>query len=411
MNKVDVIGIGAINFDYIYTSPKTDNKENKNKIDDGEESFIKQHVFDERIEKIDVFSTQLHTQIGGSSLLAIRTLKSMCSQLKTAYVGVYGQIPSFAKNKNLPQTSEELKNELSEYIDDTSWLFYEKEMNTGCALVKLFKKKRQFINVLPGANDTLLEHIEKKGRDLFVSFLSSAKWIHLTSLASVYQFKVISECIREAKDINPALQVSVDPGYDYTKNHWKTLKSILPIANYLFLSRTEFSNLTQNTSLSLPAKATVLGKELINIDANPQIIIIKGKTNTVLLSLIEKHPFIRTYHHKKIPLSRIKNDTGAGDAFAGGFIAGMLSPEMLSHQPAPIELAMIAANTRLKTKEWPTEFKQNAIDYFKRNMKEEEQNRKQFFYHKLKLLKNPLLDFIIGIIVGLVVHWLLQIIG
>ena len=218
-------------------------------------------------------------------------------------------------------------------------------------------------------------------------------------------------CIKKAKEQNPSLIVSIDPGYDYTKNHWNTLKKILPIADYLFLSKTEFSNLTQNTGLPLRSKTTVLGKELININANPQIIIIKGKKKTILLSMIENHPFIRTYHHKSLPFTRILNDTGAGDAFAGGFIAGRLSPEMLSHQPAPIELATIAANTRLKSTGWPTDLKQKAFDYFKKNMKEEELNRKQYIKNILSVLRHPLIDFILGILVGIFANWIWQMIS
>lgn len=74
-----------------------------------------------------------------------------------------------------------------------------------------------------------------------------------------------------------------------------------------------------------------------------KIIIIKKKSSSVLLSLIDNRPFIRTYYHKRLSFTRILNDTGAGDAFAGGFIATLLSPYMLSHQPAPIHLATIAA--------------------------------------------------------------------
>jgi fructose-1-phosphate kinase PfkB-like protein len=62
---------------------------------------------------------------------------------------------------------------------------------------------------------------------------------------------------------------------------------------------------------------------------------------------------VKTYWHDPLSRINIKNDTGAGDAFAGGFIAGMLSHQMLPHQPAPIRLGATAAAARLSTRNEP----------------------------------------------------------
>ena len=410
MKKVDVIGIGAINIDYIFAGTQSDNKEDKKKLDDGEEIFVKEHVFREHFEKVRMNSKLVNIEVGGSSLLAIRTLKSMCSQLTTAYVGVYGRLPRFMEDTRVPESPNHLRESLKEYVDEDSWLFYDENSDTGSAIVKLYKRKRQFINILPGANNQLKERIERAGKDQFVSFLSSAKWIHMTSLRDVHQFVVISEYVKEAKAKNPSLIVSLDPGYDYTKNHWKTLKSILPMIDFLFLSKGEYANLTQNIGLPSKSKATVLGNELNAIKANPQIIIIKGKNKVLLLSLINNKAYTRIYRHKRIPYFRILNDTGAGDAFAGGFIVGKLSPELLSHQPAPIKLASIAASTRLQSIEWPTKLKQNAIDYITKNMRDESLNYKQIIGIISYILKKPLLDFFVGVLVGVLGNWIWHII-
>lgn len=411
MKKVDVIGIGAINIDYIFSGAQSDTKEDKKKIDDGEEIFLKEHVFREHFEKVRMNSSLVNIEIGGSSLLAIRTLKSMCSRLTTAYVGVYGEIPRFMEDARIPESPDHLRDSLKEYIDEDSWLFFSENSNTGSAIVKLCKRRRQFINILPGANNHLQECIDNAGKDQFVSFLSSAKWIHMTSLRDVYQFAEICRLVKEAKGKNPSLIVSLDPGYDYTKNHWKTLKSVLPMIDYLFLSKGEYANLTQNIGLPSKSKATVLGNELTAIKANPQIIIIKGRRKVLLLSLINNKAYTRIYRHKKIPFFKVLNDTGAGDAFAGGFIAGKLSPELLSHQPAPIKLASIAASTRLQTIEWPTKLKQNAIDYITKNMRDESMNYRQIISIISEMLKKPLIDFLIGVLVGVLGNWIWNIVS
>ncbi len=402
MANIDIIGIGAINLDLIFSSKKSDIRDKKASFDNGEESFVKKHVFDERELNTKSYSEFLQAQVGGSALLAVRTVKSMCSQLTTAYVGVYGNIPSSIKKTDLPQTPEELKETLDSFIDDDSWLFFDEKQDTGCALVKMHKNQRQFINILPGANNSLYSNITEKGVESFIAFLASAKWIHMTSLKDVFQFKQIANCVKEAKAKNPSLTVSIDPGYDYTKNHWKTLKEILPIADFVFLSSSELANISLNQGLSMRVKALDLGTELINIKANPQIIIVKNPSKTILLSLIDNTPYKRTYYHKKLAYTKVLNDTGAGDAFAGGFIVGKLSPMILSHQPAPIELAAIAARERLKSIGWPTELKKRTFEYFSSNMRNEKINEKQFLKIRLDFLKHPIIDFMLGLIVGII---------
>ena len=233
--RVDVIGIGAINFDFVFSSNHSDINTRDKKIDDGEEIFVKEHVFNDHLLQVERDTELSQTQIGGSALLAIKTIKSMCSNLRTAYVGVCGSIPEYSKKYDFPKKQEELESYINSFIDDTSWLFTQTDNIIGCSLVKLYKQQRQFINIYTGANNSLLNKIQEKGKEEFVNFLASAKWIHMTSLKDVYQFKCIADLVNKAKKINPQLKVSIDPGYDYTKNHWKTLKTILPIVDYVFL--------------------------------------------------------------------------------------------------------------------------------------------------------------------------------
>lgn len=413
---VDLIGIGAINLDFIFSNNKSDSKEDKKTYDDGEERFVDSKDFKTEFERAKNFlMDSLKTQVGGSALLAIKTAKSMCSNLQTAYVGVIGKIPSQVNDTNLPSSTKKLINEISTFVNEKSWIFEDNTEETGMAIVKQYKHRRQHIDILPGANSTLLDKIQKEGKDKFVDFLSSAKWIHITSLPDPNQFVEICGYIKEAKEKNPFLTISVDPGYDYTKNQIDVLRKIFPIADFVFLNKTELSNISFNLGLSTKEKLNVLGQELVNGSLAPQVLVIKNKNKSILLNLIEGVPFARTYYHRKLFGVRILNDTGAGDAFAGGFIAGMLSPKMLSYQPAPIKLATIAANERMKSENWPIQLKSEAHKFFKQNMKDEKKNRKQWFKTYFPFLEKPIVDLIIGIITGVIatfiVNWLIKILG
>lgn len=407
MNKtVDVIGIGAINFDFIFDNVQRNRGGNNNLIDDGEETFVDKSRFESLFNNCNKHAPKdKRVQVGGSALLAIRTLKDMCPELKIGYVGVYGDIPKYAKDTSLPKDSNGTKEFISKFVDNDEWLFHEKE-ETGCALVKLRRHKRASINIQPGANNKLKQKIESKGEKEFVDYLSSARWIHLSSLFDIEQFCFICESIKQAKEKNPYLIFSVDPGYDYTKNHWDELKKIFPIADFVFLSQLEKNNIWDNLSLTDKEKFEEFGNELLAIRANPQIIIVKNVSNIVLLNMISKSPFIRKYHHKKISKFRIANDTGAGDAFAGGFIAGMLSPVMLSYQPASIHLGASAARERLLSYDWPTKLKHVSIEFKKKNMRKEQHNIRQWIQANFI----PIINLIIGAALGVFADFIIDLI-
>ena len=301
MDRMDVIGIGAIDFDFIFSGGKADR--NHGGIDEGEEIFVESQAFKDNFHTLQRHSTnEPLVQVGGSSLLAIRAIKDICPTLKTAYVGVYGKVPEYASGKKLPQTIEETREEFGAYIDNSEWLFLDDSHTTGTALVKLSKRSRQFINVDPGANVSLLSLIRQKGENNFIDFLSSAKWIHMTSLSDVRDFIAIARLIEKAKVKNPSLIFSTDPGYDYTKNKtkWNIFKESLGYTNYVFLSKLEYENITLAMGLSNKSKAIELAELLHARNSKAQILIIKGKSKITLLNMINETPFSRTYYHNRL---------------------------------------------------------------------------------------------------------------
>lgn len=124
--------------------------------------------------------------------------------------------------------------------------------------------------------------------------------------------------------------------------------------------------------------------------------------------MINETPFSRTYHHNRLLFTQILNDTGAGDAFDGGFIAGMLSPVLLSHQPAPIRLGTIAASERLKSLDWPSHLPHKARAFFEENMRNEKVNLRQWLFIKAKKVLEPVVTFILGVLSGVIASIIFQ---
>lgn len=133
------------------------------------------------------------------------------------------------KNRMLPEFGQE-------YLNSTHEVIYEGEPSI--ALVRLVKGTRNWIDINTGVNSKLQEFIVNKekqeGDNAFVEYLSKSKWIHMSSDFNQFQFLV--QKVREAKEINPMLRVSVDPGVEYTKDYKLGLRDVFSIADYVFLN-------------------------------------------------------------------------------------------------------------------------------------------------------------------------------
>ena len=76
-------------------------------------------------------------------------------------------------------------------------------------------------------------------------------------------------------------------------------------------------------------------------------LIIKYDDRHELLGFENGKAKIRTVRHKKLYNYQMNNDTGAGDSFAGGVIAGMVDERLNADLAGPIELGVLAAKGRM----------------------------------------------------------------
>lgn len=149
----------------------------------------------------------------------------------------------------------------------------------------------------------------------------------------------------EAKAINPALRVSIDPGFEYTSLHRDRLRPLLSHADYIFLNNSEKKNLGGNEK-----ELRTLYRNLCAYfaDAAPGCtLIVKHDDRHELITFQDGHCRIRTTRHKKLYHYQLNNDTGAGDSFAGGFISGMLCDRLNSDISLPIQMGVLAAKGRM----------------------------------------------------------------
>lgn len=410
MKYVDVIGIGAINYDYMFPCKRIEKIDSY--PDNGEENIgVSNEMVEDEISELYITGKRNYsTQIGGSALLALKAIKAIDKNISIGFVGVCGKINDFDKRYG---KSLDPKSELS-FIDSNEWLFYTNETTPvenryiGKAAIKLNRSNtRGNINISLGANDLILDLINKQEvekNESIVDYLAQARWIHISSLSRFEQFAKMMEYAITAKKQNRFLKISIDPGDKYTKTKRTELQKYIKEIDYVFLNNKEFHNLILNEDLPKNDKYIKLSTYFNNpYNVNTKIFIIKNKNKHILIDFVNRKPYV--YYHNKLQFYKINNDTGAGDCFAGGFIAGLLSDKLISQQPAPISLGVLAAKARMTSVTNSSIYEnieQESKKFFIKKYKNGELNRKQ----RTKLFFQSHVDFVKGFITSLIISYI-----
>lgn len=352
MADLDIICIGAINYDYMFHCTSFDLIEKNGKEGDENLSNPISDVEDDIYELVQK-GKEYTTQIGGSAFITLKVAKHILPNLQVAYTGVCGTPNQFDLRYGKSNNVEE---ELS-HLDNRDWLFTTKERfedpyykAIAKSVVRLYNHSRNCIKIAPCANNTLLDRIqeqeERTGKTL-AEYLAGAKWIHLSSLSDFSQFEAIMQSVIEAKRINKNLKVSMDPGFEYTSVWRERLQPLICHVDYVFLNKSEKKNLGLNARSARPLYAN-LCEYFSAVYPNPErTLVVKYDDRHELIRFENGKSKIRTVRHKKLFHYQLNNDTGAGDSFAGGFIAGMLDERLNADIAGPIQLGVTAAKGRM----------------------------------------------------------------
>ena len=161
----------------------------------------------------------------------------------------------------------------------------------------------------PGVNDRIeIKHIN-------LEYVKKTRFLHLSSFVNEKQFKAQKELVERLEEF-PEIKISFSPGILYSRRGLKDLLPIIKKSLILFVNETEIEEITGEDYKE--------GSKTL-IDSGTEIVAVTlGKDGCYLRTRNEN------YHIPAYP-TKVIDTTGAGDAFATGFLYGIIQNKRIPY--------------------------------------------------------------------------------
>ena len=214
MNKIQVVGVGALNIDHIYNVERI--------LGDGETAADREQL--ERIPQYGEAEPKLAgTFPGGSAANTIYGLAKL--GVSTSFCGVVGD----------DEAGRIMLEDFQGVGVDTSQIKVKPGAETGLASCFSDKLNFRYISVTPGANSLLATN------DIDLDYLNRAEVLHISSFVDDAQLEVLLELVDK---LDSCVKISFSPGELYATKGLKSLNPILARTYVLFVNEKEIERLT-----------------------------------------------------------------------------------------------------------------------------------------------------------------------
>lgn len=275
MAGIEIVGLGAMNIDHLY-----------------------------KVDEILIDGEQMVTDFvslpGGSAANTIYGLAKL--GVKTGFVGAVG----------MDEDGEKLINDFKAIAVDTRQIRLKQTMQTGSTICFSDKLGKRAIYVSPGANSLL------RTEDIDLTYFNQTKMVHLSSFADAKQLNLQVKLVKKLRN---SVIVSLAPGMLYAARRLKALAPLLERTHIVFMNRDEIEQLTGKDFRAGAQECLKLGCRIVVVTLGRGLV--KGKVKTVTAYICESGKSYEIKSKAEDLKSRLET-TGAGDAFAAGFLFGFI---------------------------------------------------------------------------------------
>jgi len=282
MSNIEVVGLGALNIDHIHKVER---------IHDDGEAVVK-----------DVESFP-----GGSAANTIYGLGKL--GVRTGFVGIVGE----------DAEGQLLLRDFKRVNVDTSQIWTKRRGKTGSVIGFADIEGRRSLYVLPGANSELaMKHLSEK-------YINRAGMLHVSSFADDSQLNLLLEFISGLDD---STKFSFAPGELYAAKGLNTLAPILRRTYVLFINYNEMKRLTGKEITDGGKACLELGCHIVVVTLGRGVSL--EPTDEARHRIASAVCFVSgtedSYIIEPVRVETVSEPetTGAGDAFATGFLYGLL---------------------------------------------------------------------------------------
>jgi len=282
VSNIDIIGLGALNIDYLY------------KVE---------HILDDGEAVVE----SSKSSPGGSAANTIYGLAKL--GVKTSFTGVVGD----------DDEGKILLHDFQKVGVDVSQIKIKTKVKTGSVLCLSDRVGKRSLYVIPGANNLLTID------DLDQDYINQARMLHLSSFADDRQFKILLEVIDR---LDSPVKVSFAPGALYASKGLKTLAPMLRRSGVLFINQNEMRQLTGEDIIVGTENCLNQGCHIVavTLGKRARLEIGKGVSHRIVTAVCYIRDADNEYAVESDSQSLVSevDTTGAGDAFAAGFLYGLL---------------------------------------------------------------------------------------
>lgn len=292
---IDIVGIGALNLDYIAASPIPDG------YDPGGETAVGEDVIVRALDAVNPSTASL----GGSAFNTVYALAQMKLGLRLGYVGVAGRTPLRG-----PSAVEELTRQGV----DTAGILQTEARLTGTCL-SLMEHGERTLLTHAGANQLMAQYLERQFDEL-LAYVQRARIVHVTSFLDPLTPAVLLRLLRALRARHPDVGISFDPGHAWCINPTPEVLGILELSDYVLLNHTEFTALRRLSESFLRLMA-----------GDDPVALVKQPTGITIYRHEASAVAAATFAQQPLGEDEIVDATGAGDVFAAGLLAGLAHSE------------------------------------------------------------------------------------